>query len=450
MPYLTQQEDTIVAIATPPGQSALGVVRLSGPRAWPIAGELLRRDCSAWRPRCAEVGRARDVSGNPLDRIVLLPWSGPASSTGEDLVELFCHGAPVVLELVLSRLVALGARLAAPGEFSFRSFVHGKLALHEAEAVQALISAQTRAAAKGAMGVLDGRGAERLHALRDRLVHLLSLLELELDFSEEEGVLQEKALLRDLASLQAALTEDLALFRAGLRLQQGATVLLLGAPNVGKSTLLNRIAGFDRALVHDAPGTTRDYLEVTVSLEGLPIRFVDTAGLRDEATGLERAGGERARSLIAGADLLLWLVAPPDWRMPDASLLSDPRLILVRNKRDLAATPPAGLSDLAVFPLSARDGEGMDELRSHLGTRLLEGVPPGEALSASLRHVELLRACAEDLHDIHTRLHAEGPLQPELLSSDLRAILDRLDAITGHNVTEEILERVFSGFCIGK
>lgn len=447
---MTYTSDTIAAIATPEGHGALGVVRVTGPDAWPLAGALTGdADFADSEPRRALLRRLYDGEGALLDEAVILPWRGPHSSTGEDLVEFICHGGPEILRMVLRRALILGARPAEPGEFTRRAFLHGKLTLDQAEGVAAAIDARTEAAARASLRVLSGGLDDRIASLRDEIMNLLSLVELSIDFVEDDvDPMAADETARRLDRLLAVLDQLRGQYDAGQRLRRGAWVVIAGAPNAGKSTLLNRFAGYERAIVSEVPGTTRDYLEVELDWGGVPVRLVDTAGLREALDDIEAEGTRRARDLLARADIILWLTDSAGPVPPPNGLREDPRLIVAANKTDLH--PPAGSSvpPDGTLRISARTGEGIEALRTLAVERLLLGHDPSELVVLEERHrrgLDECRAAVEAAHRIATR--GEGD---ELVASELHRGLLALRELTGEVTREDLLNRIFAGFCIGK
>jgi tRNA modification GTPase len=359
------------------------------------------------------------------------------------MAEFSCHGSPPLLRAALDLLVSLGARPAGPGEFTLRAFLNGKLTLDQAEGVAALIEARTAEAARAARRLLSGGLDDRLRGFRGEILDQLARLEHTIDFEEEpgeEGVDLNVEALQGVAERVARLRDQHA---AAARLRRGTTVLLAGPPNVGKSTLLNRILGYERALVSGEPGTTRDYLEAEVDLRGFPVRFVDTAGLRAAEGSVERAGVLRTEELLPEADLVLWLAGPPDHEPPPPSLLADPRLVPVANKVDLAPAPAA-----VPHAVSARTGRGVDELLDALHRRISGGHDPGELVVLEARQAAALTRCEEELRGAST-LASRGA-EAALIASRLHASLHALDEISGRFAPDELLDRIFSSFCVGK
>jgi len=442
-------KDIIVSIATPDGSSALGVVRLSGEGSWQIATNAIGSEGkSGFKARSAIVATVKDGGGTSLDQVVVLPWKSPNSYTGEDIVEFFCHGGRETLRLVLQRLVELGARQAEPGEFTRRAFINGKVDLEQAEAISALIEAKTGSAAKAALRVLEGGLGSKIRTIQDQLVHLLSLLELGFDFVEEEiDILPPDELLKSLEDVSAKLRDMYKQFQAGKVLRHGARVVIAGAPNAGKSTLLNRLIGYDRAIVSETPGTTRDYLDVTVDMDGIPVHLFDTAGLRATKDSIEGEGAARSQKLITDADLVVWLVSPPDLTLPSDKESLPKEKLIVLNKIDRIENPasvPFGY-DLAV---SALEGNNLDKLRRLISENLLRGYDPSEMVVLEERHAHCLSEALDRTVEARESLKQEQG--PEVIALQIRTAINDLGEITGTVTTDEILNGIFAGFCIGK
>ena len=466
MPF---ENDTIAAISTPPGRGGIGIVRLSGPDARAIATSLvrLRNPLAAGRTRFAEV---LDEEGMPLDQAVITFFAGPRSATGEDVAEIAIHGSPVLLAHLLHAATARGARLAEPGEFTQRAFLNGRLDLTQAEAVRDLIDAQTLHQARVAAAQLGGSLARMLAPVKQDLVHLIAELEAGVDFAEDDlDLLSNVTIASRLTALQASLTELASTYSYGRLLHEGFTIALVGQPNAGKSSLFNRLLGQERAIVTAQPGTTRDPIAEPLSLAGIPVRLIDTAGLRDtDAPAMEepeREGIRRSRTTMAEADLVLHVVDATSVRIvvleasaialpgPDAetlaSLESRPHL-LVLNKCDLLVSLPTvtGLVPQGVL-VSAYTGQGLEDLKRAAENALTGSAPSGDtAMITSLRQhqamEEALTALARASEAlIHTLPH-------EFLLLDLYAALSALDSLTGVTSAEAVLERIFSTFCIGK
>lgn len=438
--------DTICAVATPPGQGGIGVIRLSGPAAEAIA-EAVAGPLPA--PRYAALRRFRDGRGEALDEGLVLRFPAPNSFTGEDVIELQGHGGPVVLDRLLQRLLALGARVARPGEFSERAFLNGRMDLSRAEAVADLIEAGSEAAARAAMRSLEGEFARRVQALAAELTGLRVELESSIDFADEplDG-LETGGLESRLAGLAARLAAVRREAGRGRALREGLTVVIAGRPNAGKSSLLNRLAGRDAAIVTALAGTTRDVLDEHLHLDGMPLRVLDTAGLRPAGDAVEREGVRRAQAAMAAADRILLVVddaePPAALEALHAELPSRP-VTVVRNKIDLSGSP-AGVVGESVH-VSARTGAGLDALRGHLRATLGEDGGTG-LFTARRRHLEALDAAAAAIEEARTA--AAAGAGEELIAESLHVAQGRLGEITGEVTTEDLLGRIFSTFCIGK
>ncbi|MDI3259235.1 MAG: tRNA uridine-5-carboxymethylaminomethyl(34) synthesis GTPase MnmE [Sinobacteraceae bacterium] len=440
--------DTIAAIATPAGAGGIGVVRVSGPAVPAIARALLGRRP---RPRHAHLTDFRASDGSLIDRGLLLYFPAPASYTGEPVLELQGHGSPVLLDLLVRRVCALGARLARPGEFTERAFLNGKLDLAQAEAVADLIAARSEAAARAALASLEGAFSRQVQALFERLVTLRVQLEAAIDFPEEEiDFLADPALIAGLEALRGELAALQAAARCGVRLNDGLRAVIVGRPNAGKSSLLNALAGSERAIVTAVPGTTRDVLREAIELDGFALSLADTAGLRETDDPVEREGVRRARLELERADLAL-LVTEAEHAEDDLALLAEvptaTRLVVV-NKIDLDGSP-AQVQMRAGVPwlwLSARTGEGLDALRAQL--LRLAGAGGEGAFSARRRHLLALNAVAAALSRAAEALGAARA--GELAAEELRAAQCALGEITGAYTSDDLLGAIFASFCIGK
>jgi tRNA modification GTPase len=441
--------DTIAAAATAAGQAAIGIVRISGPKALPIATAVCGRSLT---PRHAEFCRFSAAGGEPIDEGIALYFPAPGSFTGEDVVELQCHGSPVVIDWLLETVCARGARPARPGEFSLRAFLNDKLDLTQAEAIADLIASGSRAAVKAAGRSLAGRFSARVAQLQQELTALRVLCESWLDFPDEDFDRAANAELecrwRDLGR---AIDDVLDAASHGRQLSDGLHVAIAGLPNAGKSSLLNRLAGSDAAIVTEQPGTTRDTIRETVDLGGVSLTLVDMAGLRETEDLIEGEGIRRARAEIAGADHVLWVADVRDGiesAQTDArrAIPEGVRFTIVLNKIDLIEGDPVRFDDDgAVLALSARSGAGAEALVRHL--KGIAGLDDGAgAFSARRRHVEALAGA-------RARVAAAGPLLTtglELAAEELRAAQSQLDELTGAHTSDDLLGEIFSSFCIGK
>jgi len=442
--------DTIAAIATPPGRGGIGVIRVSGPSLKRFAHALCERTLT---PRNATFTRFRDASGEVIDEGLLLYFPAPYSFTGEDVLELQGHGGPVVLRLLLERCLALGARIAEPGEFSRRAFLNGRMDLAQAESVADLIDASSAQAARSAVRSLGGAFSDHVHALRDELIDLRMLVEATLDFPEEEiDFLQQARAFERLEAIERHLANVLSSARQGALLREGMKIVLAGQPNVGKSSLLNLLAGDERAIVTDIAGTTRDVLRESIHLEGVPVHIVDTAGLRESEDPVERIGVERTWRELAEADLIVHLVdARFGWNDADseidARLPQDVPRIRVENKIDLTSLDAGVLEEngLTRVRMCAKSGAGLDGLRHALLERV--GFVPGseDVFIARQRHLEALSEAAAHVRTARDTAHAL-----DLFAEELRLAQDALGKITGEFTSDDLLGVIFSRFCIGK
>ena len=446
-----RRHDTIAALATPPGSGAVAIVRLSGPVARAIAAQLAGVDP---RPRYAELCTFRAADGERLDQGLLLYFPAPRSYTGEDVVELHGHGGRVVSDALLARAYALGARPAEPGEFTLRAFLNDKLDLLQAEAVADLVASGSSQAARAALRSLDGEFSSAVRELQAGLTELRVRIEAWLDFPEDELAFdagaQSAAAIDALLARLAALT---ARAQDGATLRDGLSVAIAGPPNAGKSSLLNRLAGYDAAIVTEIPGTTRDPLREQLTLDGLPVSIVDTAGLRESSDPVEQEGLKRARKEVGRADRVLWVV---DVREPlDAHIAAAREAIgpgipftLVRNKVDLADARGAAteLGDVHVLRLSALTGTGVDLLVAHLKTLAGWSGEVAGTFSARRRHLDALERARNSL--VAASAELDGAL--ELAAEELRAAQTALSELTGELTSDDLLGEIFATFCIGK
>ncbi|HEY5970432.1 MAG TPA: tRNA uridine-5-carboxymethylaminomethyl(34) synthesis GTPase MnmE [Pseudoxanthomonas sp.] len=441
--------DTIVAIATAPGAGGVGIVRLSGSRACGIAGEICGRRL---KPRHAHHVRFVEEGGEVIDDGIALSFPAPNSFTGEDVVELQAHGSPVVLQQLVARACMLGARHARPGEFSERAFLNDRLDLAQAEAIADLIAASDTRAARAARRALDGVFSRRVEAIADNLSALRVHVEAAIDFADESlDTLGGAAVREKLAHARTQLAELLAQAERGRKLRDGLHAVIVGPPNAGKSSLLNALAGSDRAIVTDVAGTTRDVLRETVRLDGLELTLVDTAGLREGGDAIEREGMRRARAELETADLALVVL---DARDPGIGLAAMeeaiarvPLRLLIHNKCDLLGSVPA--DSPAEVHVSAVNGHGLEALHVRLRELALGGT--GEAgageFSARTRHVDALSRAQGHAEAANSEL---GHERLELAAEELRLAHEALGEITGRISPDDMLGRIFSTFCIGK
>ncbi|MGV3533435.1 MAG: tRNA uridine-5-carboxymethylaminomethyl(34) synthesis GTPase MnmE [Chthoniobacteraceae bacterium] len=441
-------DDTIAAISTPFGEGAIALVRLSGPGAVAVADGLFRgsRAVSAMEPRVQHFGAIVD-GDRKLDEVVLSVARGPASYTGEDVVEVACHGGVLVTRRLLELFLRSGARAAEPGEFTQRAFLNGKMDLTQAEAVMDLISAQTDLALRAATEQLEGRLGTRVCGLLDGLLELLAHIEAYIDFPDEDVDPETGDSLKSrLTGIRTELERLLATADQGKILREGVRTVIYGVPNVGKSSLLNLLLGYERAIVSATPGTTRDTLEEVINLRGIPLRLIDTAGVRESADEIERAGIERTRRQVERADLVLHLVDATAPRAADESL--DSRAVLILNKTDLGEHP--SWNGVDAVRISCLRHEGIEPLAQVIEDRVLVGGAAARDWSVAIntRHQAALQralaaviAAGEGLQD---------GLSPEFVAEEVRGALDAVGEVVGKVDTEDLLGKIFSTFCIGK
>ena len=446
---LEHTTDTIAAIASAPGAAGVGVVRVSGPAAPVIAQQLLGRTP---QPRHAHFAAFRDDAGELIDRGLLLHFPAPASYTGEHVLELQGHGSAVLLDLLLRRVCELGARLARPGEFTERAFLNGKLDLAQAEAVADLIAARSQAGARAALQSMEGVFSRRVDALLQSLIAVRVHIEAAIDFPEEEiDFLADPAIARQLDAVRAWAAELLREAQRGLRLNDGLRVAIIGRPNAGKSSLLNALAGSDRAIVTPIAGTTRDVLRESLSLDGIALELADTAGLRDTEDEVEREGVRRAHGELQRADVALLVTDTEHAHADLAFFVALPpnveRIVLINKIDRDGLAPRSEHRDRAQWLWgSAKTGDGLDPLREHL--KQLAGAGSGEgAFSARRRHVLALQRVA--MHLDRAAVLADSRAG-ELAAEELRQAQHALGEITGAYTSDDLLGAIFGSFCIGK
>jgi tRNA modification GTPase len=451
MSAMHYEADTIAAVATPAGTGAVALVRLSGPGSWGVA-ETVFRGKGRLAARRVVYGDLVDEEGRIIDDVLVTAFRGPGSYTGEDTVEIACHGGMLVTRRVLELVLRNGARAAEAGEFTRRAFLNGKLDLTQAEAVMDVIGAQSDLALRAAHRQLEGRLGNVLVGLRDELVEVLAHVEAWIDFPEEDIDPDTGATLREKTVRVAEGVERLmATAEQGRLLREGVRTVIAGAPNAGKSSLLNRMLGFERALVSEQAGTTRDSIEETINLGGIPVRLVDTAGLRSEtADPLEAAGMARTRRELGTADLLLEVVdasQPPAGELEGGESLPVRRLLLL-NKADLGVD--SGWDGRGGLQVSCRTGEGRDEVVKAVVELIAGGPGEGGDVDAAVnaRHAGCLRRAAAALRAAEGQLAAEAA--PEFTALDLREALEALGEVTGRTDVEDLLGVIFARFCIGK
>ena len=450
--------DTIAAVSTPPGRGGIGIVRLSGPQAASIAVQLvrLRQPLEHARARLADVlDDAECADAARIDEALVTFFQAPNSYTAEDLVEIAAHGSPVVLELLLRRAIALGARLAEPGEFTERAFLSGRLDLTQAEAVRDLIEAQTLTQARQAAGQMGGALSRRIAPVKQALLELIALLEAGIDFAEDDiDVAPQTEIARRIGELCPLLSALEASFARGRIVHDGLTLAIVGRPNVGKSSLFNRLVERDRAIVTATPGTTRDLVTERISLDGIPLELVDTAGLRESLEEAEQLGIARSREAFADAALVLIVLdATQNLNHEERNLLAAaegrPALVAV-NKCDLAATRPAAsaIAGFAALPTSALTGEGIPALRERIIQLATGGAASEPGMLTNLRQH---RAVSTALSALADAAGANAKAIPhEMILLDLYRALWALDSLTGQTTPDDVLNLIFSSFCIGK
>ncbi len=447
-----RSRDTIAAIATPPGRGGVGIVRLSGRRSLEIAESITGLQPP---PRSTCFTPFRDLDGEILDEGLLLYFQAPHSFTGEDVVELQGHGGPVVMDLLLKRCLELGARHALPGEFSQRAFMNDKIDLLQAEAIADLIDAESAAAARLASRTLQGVFSREIEQLVEQLIQLRLYVEAAIDFPEEEiDFIGELKVSTDLQAIFERTEQVLKNAHTGRLLRDGITLVIAGRPNAGKSSLLNALAGYESAIVTEIPGTTRDVLRERITLDGLPLHIIDTAGLRESSDPVEAEGIRRARAEIEQADRILWVfddqADPSHLTLDRSELPAHVPITLVRNKIDLSGKAPGLMeSDEGLeVAVAIREGVGLDLLVDHL--KACVGYPSsgeGEFI-ARRRHLDALERALSSLRRGSAML--EEQRAGELLAEDLRQAQQALSEITGEFTADDLLGRIFSSFCIGK
>lgn len=461
-----QISDTIVAIATPPGEGAIGVIRLSGSNAIAITNAIFKgKDLGLQPSHTLHFGKIMD-GAQVIDEVVVSVFKGPKSYTGEDITEISCHGSGYVLQQVVGLCAANGARMARPGEFTMRAFLNGKLDLTQAEAVADLIASDSSSAHKAAMHNLKGGFSHDLAAMREQLIRFSALIELELDFSQEDVEFADRTQFYELIErITAATSELVQSFGLGNAIKNGVSVAIAGKPNAGKSTLLNALLNEDRAIVSEVAGTTRDTIEEALNINGILFRLIDTAGIREHTTDLiERQGIARSRDAMSKADVVIYLFDVAQYLTSDFEqndLLrqieefseSKTTFLVVGNKTDEAgrANAAAALKNLGenVLLISARNKENIDELKVALYNLVTGGTVKTEGtIITNARHYATLQEVLKSLADIKNGM--DNNLPGDLLSLDIRSCLHYLGEITGHVTTEDKLDYIFSKFCIGK
>ena len=442
------QQDTICALATPAGHAGVAVIRISGPAALHISQQLTHKKLQV---RYAHLSQFFDQDDRVIDQGLAIYFPKPHSFTGEEIVELHPHGNPYICQQLLTRLTQLGARLAIAGEFSERAFLNGKLDLTQLEAIADLIVSGSEQAAKSAVLSMQGKFSEQVNDILQQLILIRTHIEASLDFADEDIELETREKIAQLITqLQSQLDHIIEVAKQGAKLQQGATLVLTGKPNVGKSSLFNALCTQNRAIVTDIPGTTRDVVGMDIDIHGVTLRLLDTAGIREQAEAVEKEGIARAHLAMQNADCVIHVF---DRALSDDEIqqtLSQPHAITVINKADLLSedTPPDGDVDSALY-ISAKTGAGLDALKQKimqvLGLQSMDQQPP---FSARLRHIEALTRAADAIDMARQQIDSDTPL--ELSAEECRTAQQCLAEITGELTPDDLLDYVFREFCIGK
>ena len=448
------KQDTICALATPPG-GAIAVVRVSGPDAVAITGSIFSKPLEKAEGYSLHFGQIKDMDGKELDEVLVSVFRAPHSYTGEDSTEISCHGSSYIVKNLLESLIWAGARQAEPGEFTMRAFMNGKLDLSQAEAVADLISSSTQATHQMAMSQMRGQFSQELKDLQGQLLHLTSLLELELDFNDQDVEFANRKELAELMEKIEKHIKDLAdSFQMGNAIKNGVPVAIIGAPNVGKSTLLNALVGEERAIVSNIQGTTRDLIEETIQIGGITFRFIDTAGIRSTQSKLERMGIERSIQAAKRAKIIL-LLTESNQPFPDIDFRDDQIVMQVINKCDMTLPSSSYLyhrqPDSRLFHISAAKGDGMDILRQALvkEVSLPTNLDDTHSIVTNVRHYNALKQALKSLRRAKKAFADQTPT--DLVAEDLRGCLHHLGEITGSEVTsEDVLHNIFAHFCVGK
>jgi tRNA modification GTPase len=451
-------QDPICALATANGMGAIAVIRVSGVGAKSLVSKGFSKDLSALPSHSVHLGWMLSASGERLDEVLATLFDHGKSFTGEESVELACHGSPYIQQLLLQRLVELGCRFAEPGEFTKRAFLNGRLDLSQAEAVADLIAAQSKQAHQVALQQLRGRFSSELQQLREQLINFAALIELELDFAEEDVEFADRSALKQLVASVLQMVRRLAAsFELGNAIKQGVPVAIVGAPNTGKSTLLNQLLGEERAIVSDIAGTTRDVIEEVLNIDGIQFRLIDTAGIRQTTETIEALGIERSQQKIEQAKIVLCLADSGDlnnlqetqeWVQSLLNLHPDKHILLVQNKADLTTSP--NLNPQEALQISALNGNGIAELKEKLVKLVLGDFSiQDETIVSNARHHTALQLTAAALDRAQSGL--EGQTTADFIAMDIREAMRQLGHITGQiDIDTDILGTIFSKFCIGK
>ena len=448
------KQDTICALATPPG-GAIAIVRVSGPDAIAITDNIFSKAIKDAEGFTLHFGQIVDMDGKELDEVLVSVFRAPHSYTGEDSTEISCHGSPYIVKNLLESLIWAGARQAEPGEFTMRAFMNGKLDLSQAEAVADLIASSTQATHQMALSQMRGQFSNELKDLQEQLLHLTSLLELELDFNDQDVEFANRQQLSELMDKVEAHIKDLAdSFQTGNAIKNGIPVAIIGAPNVGKSTLLNALLGEERAIVSNIQGTTRDLIEDTTQIGGITFRFIDTAGIRKTQSKLERMGIERSLEAAEKAKIIL-LITDAGQPFPDLDFKNNQIVLQVINKCDISLPSSSylyhRLPDDRLFHISAAKGDGMEILKQALvkEVSLPTNLDATHSIVTNVRHYNALKQALKAIRRAKKAFATQTPT--DLVAEDLRGCLHALAEITGSEITSEhVLHNIFANFCVGK
>lgn len=466
-------EDTIAAISTPYGSGGIGIIRISGEKAFEIAGKIFkgRKSIESIKSHTINYGKIVDPKdGSVLDEVLLTKMKAPNTFTREDVIEINCHGGIVVLRKILELVIREGARLAEPGEFTKRAFLNGRIDLAQAEAIIDIINAKTVQGSKIALEQLEGKLSEKIKEVRDRLIELIAHIEATLDYPEEDfDKITEDKIYKGLNEIKAFLSNLLLDFDRGRVMKEGIKAVIAGRPNVGKSSLLNQLAGYNRAIVTDIPGTTRDIIEEYINIRGIPVKIVDTAGIRETGDVVEKIGVEKTRKAIESADLVILMIDAVDgFTAADTKMVEltkDRKAIILLNKADLVGNKPSVLEEcrekirnelkkignsMSIIETSMKDGKGIDELENEISRLFLQGEiePDSQPLITNVRHAALVEKALASINYAISGCDEQMPM--DCVTIDIRNAAQFLGEITGESVSDEILNQIFERFCIGK
>ncbi|MCR4436534.1 MAG: tRNA uridine-5-carboxymethylaminomethyl(34) synthesis GTPase MnmE [Clostridiales bacterium] len=456
-------EDTIAAISTPQGTGGIGIVRISGEKAFAIAGKVFRgkKPFEQLKSHTVSLGKIIDPqSGAMVDEVLLSKMVKPHTYTREDIVEINCHGGTAVIRKILELVIKEGARLAEPGEFTKRAFLNGRIDLSQAEAVIDLINSKTKESSRAAAAQLEGKLSRKLKAARDRLIELIAHMEVTFDYPEHDiEEVTGREVYRETKEIKETLCELARGFEKGRILREGLNAVIVGRPNVGKSSLLNELSGKNRAIVTDIPGTTRDVIEEYIDMNGIPVRIVDTAGIRETSDVVEKIGVERTQKEINEADLVIMMVdaaegiKEEDWAI--LQTVRDKKLVVLINKVDLAEQRVIGeieekLAGYGPIRTSIKEEKGLDQLENAITRLFVKGEinPNSEVLVTNVRHKSLMDDAVRSLSEAMASYEAGMPL--DCIAIDIKNAAESLGQITGESVSEDVMHRIFSRFCVGK